>query len=81
MYVTDVQERQVVYYGAYANASRLRRSHKQSAEDSSDSVRIPFPEEPTPFEQPVQNLILDQSGRSPLANPYSFHPFLIRFIP
>jgi len=47
----EEQERQVVYYGAYANASRLRRSHRQSAEDSGDSVRIPFPEEPTPFEQ------------------------------
>ena len=51
VHIPDVRERQVIYYGAYANASGLRRSQGQSAEDSRGSVWIPVLEEPTPFER------------------------------
>ncbi len=36
----DFQERPVVYYGLYANASRLGRSHRKRAGDSETSVWI-----------------------------------------
>ena len=51
LHFPDVQERQVVYYGAYANASRLRSSHRQAAENGEGSVWVPGLEEPTPFER------------------------------
>jgi hypothetical protein len=41
----------VVYYGIYANASRLGQSHRRRAEDSGSSVWIADLEEPTPFER------------------------------
>lgn len=50
-HIPDVQERQVVYYGIYANASRLGQSHRKRAGDSESSVWIADLEEPTPFER------------------------------
>ena len=50
-HVPDVQERQVVYYGIYANASRLGQAHRRRAGDSESSVWIADLEEPTPFER------------------------------
>ena len=50
-HVPDVQERQVVYYGIYANASRLGQAHRRRAGGSESSVWIADLEEPTPFER------------------------------
>lgn len=50
-HIPNVQERQVVYYGIYANASRLGQFHRRRAEDSESSVWIADLEEPTPFER------------------------------
>lgn len=51
LHVPDVRERQVVYCGAYANASRLRLFLRQSTEDPDEALFVPVLEEPTPFEQ------------------------------
>jgi len=50
-HVPDVQERQVVYYGIYANASRLGQAYRRRAGESERTVRIADLEEPTPFER------------------------------
>jgi len=51
-HIPDVQERQVIYYGAYANASVLQRKHRQAREGQGEaSPWAPPAEEPTPFER------------------------------
>jgi len=45
-----VRERQVTYYGAYANASRHRRQKRASCGDNYGFVPLSELEEPTPFE-------------------------------
>jgi len=51
-HIPDSQERQVVYYGAYANASVLQRKHRRAREGQGEaSPWAPPAEEPTPFER------------------------------
>jgi len=51
-HIPDVQERQVVYYGAYANASVLQREHRRAREEEGGVALWVLPaEEPTPFER------------------------------
>ena len=50
-HIPDVQERQVVYFGAYANVSRLRLLLRQATEGTGEAVFVPVLEEPTPFER------------------------------
>lgn len=51
-HIPDVQERQVVYYGAYANASGIRQQHRRARQEGGESALWPPPdEEPTPFER------------------------------
>ena len=51
-HIPDVQERQVIYYGAYANASALQREHRRAREGQGEaSPWAPPAEEPTPFER------------------------------
>ena len=52
VHIPDIQERQVVYYGAYANASGIQQQHRHTREEGGGPVLwIPPDEEPTPFER------------------------------
>ncbi len=37
-HIPDVQERQVVYYGAYANASGIRQQHRRARQEGGRPV-------------------------------------------
>ena len=50
LHIPDVRERQVTYYGSYANASRLRRLKRASCGANVGFVPLSELEEPTPFE-------------------------------
>ena len=51
-HIPDAHERQVVYYGAYANASGIQRQHRQARQRGGGPVRWALvEEEPTPFER------------------------------
>ncbi len=50
LHIPDVRERQVTYYGAYANASRYRRQKRASCGANVGFVPMSELEEPTPFE-------------------------------
>ncbi len=51
LHVPDVRERQVLYYGAYANASGLRTRLRASTEPVSPSLNPADLEAPTPYER------------------------------
>ncbi len=51
-HIPDTHERQVVYYGAYANASGVRLQHRRARqEDGGPALWMSPEEEPTPFER------------------------------
>ena len=51
-HIPDAHERQVVYYGAYANASGIQRQHRRARQEEGGPVMwTPLEEEPTPFER------------------------------
>jgi hypothetical protein len=50
LHIPDVRERQVTYYGPYANASRYRRLKRAFSGDNVGFVPLSELEEPTPFE-------------------------------
>ena len=50
LHIPDVRERQVTYYGTYANASRHRLQKRMSAGPVDGFVPLSELEEPTPFE-------------------------------
>ncbi|MFC1529694.1 transposase zinc-binding domain-containing protein [Gemmatimonadota bacterium] len=51
LHIPDVRERQVLYYGAYANASRLRARQRASAGSVNSRPSSSDLEAPTPYEQ------------------------------
>ena len=52
LHIPDFHERQVVYFGAYANASGIRLQHRRARQEDGGPVLWMSPEEePTPFER------------------------------